>query len=75
MARNSVIWRLQRGTERYEAIVRQAESGDYELGFFQNGCPLQCMFLAAGRGLSAMEEALARRDALKASGWVESCEH
>lgn len=75
MARNSVIWRLQRGAERYEAIVKQAESGDYELGFFQNGCPLQRMWLAAGRGLSAMEEALARREALKASGWRECTDH
>jgi hypothetical protein len=75
MARNSVIWRLQRGTDRYEAVVRPAESGGYELGFFENGCPLQRMLLAAGRGLNAMEEALARREALKASGWRECSEH
>jgi hypothetical protein len=29
------------------------------------------MLLAAGRGLTAVEEALARREALKASGWSE----
>lgn len=75
MARNSVIWRLQRGTERYEAVVNQADSGGYELGFLKDGCVLQRMLLAAGRGLNALEEALARRDALKASGWRECSEH
>jgi hypothetical protein len=74
MARNRVIWRLERGTERYEAIVHQA-SGGFELGFFQNGCALQRMWLATGRGLSAIEEALARRDALKASGWRDRPDH
>ena len=74
MARNSVIWRLQRGSERYEAVVNQGEQG-CELGFFQNGCLLQRMWLAAGRGLAAVEEALARREALKASGWRECTDH
>jgi len=75
MVSNRVIWRLQRGGERYEAVVNQADSGAFELGFFQNGCPLQRMWLAAGRGLSAIEGALARREALKASGWRECPDH
>ena len=74
MARN-VIWRLQRGGERYEAVVDQCEAGRCELGFFQNGFPLQRMCLAAGRGIAAIEEALDRREALKASGWRECTDH
>jgi hypothetical protein len=73
MTRTGVIWRLQRGSERYEAVVRERRSGECELGFFQNGTLLHRMWMAAGRGLNAIEEALARRDALKASGWQE-CE-
>ena len=74
MAR-SVLWRLQRGGEQYEAVVNQGEAGQCELGFFQNGFPLQRMWLAAGRGLAAVEEALARREALKRSGWRECTDH
>lgn len=75
MARTGVMWRLQRGAERYEAVVKQRESGQVELGFFQNGTLLQRVLMAAGRGLTAIEDALARRDALKASGWQECHEH
>ena len=71
MGRNNIIWRLQRGAERYEAVVKQGDAGSCELGFFQNGCLLQRVWLAAGRGLVAIEDALARREALMASGWRE----
>jgi hypothetical protein len=72
MTHDGLIWRLQRGTERYEARVnRRNESGDCELGFFWNGTLLRRIWMAAGRGLGAVEEALARREALRASGWRE----
>lgn len=76
MRRDGVIWRLQRGAEQYEARVNPCgDSGECELGYFWNGTLLQRIWMAAGQGLRALEDALARREVLKASGWRECADH
>jgi hypothetical protein len=72
---SGVIWRMQRGGERLEAVVAACESGACELRYVQNGTILKSLWLAAGRGLHAIEEALAWRDTLKDAGWQECTGH
>jgi hypothetical protein len=71
MSRMGVIWRLQRGAERYEALVLQQPTGSCELQYLLNGTLLQRLWLAAGRGLAALEDAVRQRERLKADGWRE----
>jgi hypothetical protein len=68
---SGVIWRMQRGGERLEAVIAACESGACELRYLRNGTILKTLWLAAGRGLSAIEDALAWRNDLKESGWQE----
>jgi hypothetical protein len=71
MIRTGVIWRLHRGGERYEALVLEQPTGTCELQYVLNGTLLQRLWLAAGRGLAALEDAVRQRDRLKADGWRE----
>ena len=75
MARTGVIWRLQRGAERYEALVLERPAGHCELQYLLNGTLLERLWLAAGRGLAALEDAVHQRDRLKAAGWRELAEN
>jgi hypothetical protein len=43
-----------------------------ELLFLRNGHLLKSLWLAAGKGLDAIEEALSLRTVLKATGWTDS---
>jgi hypothetical protein len=72
VTRSGVLWRMQRGDDRYEAVISEREPGTAELIFLENGSRLKSLWLAAGQGLAALEEALARRANLKATGWTES---
>ena len=71
MSRTGVIWRLRRGPERYEALVLQQPTGACELQYLLNGTLLHRLWLAAGRGLAALEDAVRQRETLKAAGWRE----
>jgi hypothetical protein len=62
-----VLWRLERDGERVEAVVAEREPGRLELMFLRNG---ELLWMAAGRGLDAIEEALTERRSLKAAGWT-----
>jgi hypothetical protein len=75
MSRTGVIWRLQRGAERYEALVLERPTGPCELQYLLNGTLLQRLWLAAGRGLAALEDAILQRERLKADGWRELAEN
>jgi hypothetical protein len=75
MSRTGVIWRLQRGSERYEALVLEQPTGRCELQYLLNGTLLHRLWLAAGRGLAAIEDAVRQRDRLKADGWREVIEN
>jgi hypothetical protein len=72
---SGVIWRMQREGERLEAVVAATESGACELCYLRNGTILKRLWLAAGRGLTAIEDALAWRDSLKDAGWQECAGH
>ena len=74
VTRRGVLWRMQRGDDRYEAVISEREPGTAELIFLENGARLKSLWLAAGQGLAALEEALARRANLEASGWTD-CTH
>jgi hypothetical protein len=66
-----VIWRLQRGSEQYEALVTERPTGHCELQYLLNGTLLDRLRLATGRCLAAIEDAVAKREHLKAEGWRE----
>jgi hypothetical protein len=68
---NGVIWRLKRNGEQYEAVISERERGQCELRYVRNGTLLHSLYVAAGRGLAVIEEALAERQHLKAVGWHE----
>jgi hypothetical protein len=72
MTRNSVIWRLQRGSEQIEAVVNEQPDGECELRYLRNGSMLHRIWLAAGCPLAAIEDALDRRQLLKTQGWHEA---
>lgn len=72
---SGVIWRMQRGGERLEAVIAGLESGACELRYVQNGTILKSLWVAAGRGLTAIEDALAWRNSLKDAGWQECASH
>ncbi len=74
MTRNSVIWRLQRGSDCIEAVVKEQSDGEFELRYVRNGSMLHRTWLAAGSQLSAIEDALNRRQLLKTQGWHEACD-
>ena len=71
MVRNGILWRLQRGPERFEAVVFQRPNGQCELQYVRNGAMQQNLKLAQGRALPAFEDAVRQREALKADGWSE----
>ena len=71
MTRTGVLWRMQRGSDRCEAVISEQAPGSVELIFLENGARLKSLWLAAGQGLAALEEALTRRANLKAMGWTE----
>lgn len=71
MARNGILWRLQRGPERFEAVVFQLPSGQCELQYVRNGALQQNLRLSQGRALPAFEDAVRQRETLKADGWSE----
>jgi hypothetical protein len=75
MNRKGVIWRLERNGEQFEAVVAEGDAGRLELLFVQNGELLKSLWLAAGKGLEAIEEALTQRRSLKAAGWTECTGH
>ena len=75
MQRKGVLWRLERNGEQFEAVVTERDPGRPELLFLQNGELLTSLWLAAGKGLQAIEEALTRRRSLKAAGWTECPRH
>jgi len=75
MGRKGVLWRLERDGEQFEAVVTEREAGRLELLFLQNGTLLKTLWLAAGKGLEAIEEALTQRRSLKAAGWTECAGH
>ena len=75
MRRKGVLWRLERDGEQFEAVVTEREAGRLELLFLQNGTLLKALWLAAGKGLEAIEEALTQRRSLKAAGWTECAGH
>jgi hypothetical protein len=72
MERTGVLWRLEHDGDRMEAVVAEREAGRLELLFLRNGQLLKSLWLAAGKGLDAIEEALSRRTVLKAAGWTDS---
>jgi hypothetical protein len=55
-----------------EAVVAEREAGRLELLFLRNAHLLKSLWLAAGKGLDAIEEALAQCTVLKAAGWTDS---
>ena len=71
MERTGVLWRLEHNGDCMEAVVAEREPGRLELLFLQNGQLLKSLWLAAGKGLEAIEEALTQRSSLKAAGWTE----
>ena len=75
MKRKGVLWRLERDGEQFEAIVAERDAGRLELLYLQNGTLLKSLWLAAGKGLEAIEEALTQRRSLKAAGWTECTGH
>jgi hypothetical protein len=72
MERTGVLWRLEHNGDRMEAVVAERDAGRLELLFLQNGRLLRSLWLAAGKGLEAIEEALSQRSSLKAAGWTDS---
>jgi hypothetical protein len=75
MQRRGVLWRLERDGEQFEAVVAERDAGRLELLFLQNGELLKSLWLAAGKGLEAIEEALSQRRTMKAAGWTECAGH
>jgi hypothetical protein len=75
MNNKGVLWRLERDGDRFEAVVAERGAGRLELLFLQNGRLLKSLWLAAGKGLDAIEEALSERRSLKAAGWTECTGH
>ena len=71
MGSNGIIWRLQRGPERFEAVVSQLPNGQCELQYVRNGTLQQGLKLSQGRSLPAFEDAVRQRETLKAEGWSE----
>ena len=72
MERAGVLWRLECNGDRMEAVVAEREAGRLELLFLRNGQLLKSLWLAAGKRLDAIEEALTQRTVLKAAGWTDS---
>jgi hypothetical protein len=75
MDRTGVLWRLEHDGDRMEAVVAERETGRLELLFLRNGQLLKSLWLATGRGLDAIEEALSQRTVLKAAGWTDCVRH
>ena len=74
MQRTGVLWRLEHDGVRCAGVVAARPPGRLELLFLRNGQLLRSLFLAAGKGLDAIEEALSQRTRLKAAGWSD-CVH
>ena len=74
MGRSGVIWRLQRGPERLEAVVNQLPNGRCELHYVRNGALQEGVELPRGHALPAIEGAVERRELLRAQGWSEYAE-
>jgi hypothetical protein len=72
MERTGVLWRLENDGERIEAVVAERQAGRLELLFLRNGHLMKSLWLAAGKRLDAIEEALSQRTMLKAAGWTDS---
>ena len=75
MQNKGLLWRLERDGEQFEAVVAEREAGRLELLFVRNGELLKTLWVAAGKGLEAIEEALIQRRSLKAAGWTECTGH
>ena len=71
MQRTGVLRRLEHDGDRIEAVVAEREAGRFELLFLRNGHLLRSLWLAAGKGLDAIEQALLQRTRLKAAGWTD----
>jgi hypothetical protein len=71
MERTGVLWRLEHDGIAWRLSWPSARPGASSCSSCRNGHLLKSLWLAAGKGLDAIEEALSQRLVLKAAGWTD----